>query len=90
VELRSDTSTDNQHFYSDVIEFGAGEMYVAGHTEVPATFAKGAPKKLNRQRAADCEIKLDDYELRLTPRDKGSALKVARRSPRKARSTVGR
>jgi hypothetical protein len=89
VELRSDMSTDNQHFYIDVIEFGEGEMYVAGHTEVPATFAKGTPKKLNRQRAADCEIKLDDYELRLTPRDKGSALKVARRSPRKARATVG-
>jgi hypothetical protein len=90
VELRSDASTNNQHFYIDLIEFGEGELYVAGHTEVPATFAKSASKKPSRQSFENCEIKLDDYELRLTPKDKGSALKVARRAPRKARTVEPR
>jgi hypothetical protein len=79
VELHSDPSTDQRQFFIDAIEFGEGEMYVAGHTEVAATISGKSPKidvPANEERT---ELALDDYELRLTPNDRRSALEVARR-----------
>jgi len=79
VELRSDPSTNKQQFYIDSIEFGDGELYVAGHTQVPASAGPPSPRVANLPPSDRCEIQLDEYELRLTPRDKRSALEVARR-----------
>jgi hypothetical protein len=64
VELHGDASTDKRQFHIDAIELGAGQVYVAGHTEM-----RGAKN-----------VELSDYELRLTPQDSQSPLEVARRS----------
>jgi hypothetical protein len=79
VELHSDPSTQERQFYIDTIEFGEGEMYVAGHTEVAATIAGKSPKTVKPAAHEEAELALDDYELRLTPNDARSALEVARR-----------
>ncbi len=92
VELHSDPSTEERQFYIDTIEFSEGEMYVAGHTEVAAPIPGKLPKialPLSQQKT---ELALDDYELRLTPRDRRSALEVARRQGKRAKTakTQGR
>jgi hypothetical protein len=79
VELHSDPSTEERQFFIDTIEFGEGEMYVAGHTEVAATISAKSPKIGAPAHEEKTEIALDDYELRLTPKDRRSALKIARR-----------
>jgi hypothetical protein len=79
VELHSDPSTEERQFFIDAIEFGDGEMYVAGHTEVAASVLAKSPKIRAPASAEKTELKLDDYELRLTPNDRRSALEVARR-----------
>jgi hypothetical protein len=78
VELHSDASTDKRQFFIDAIELRDGELYVAGHTDVSAD-SKLSPE-LVRSEEIDCYVALDEFELRLTPRDERSALEVARRS----------
>jgi hypothetical protein len=79
VELHSDPSTEERQFFIDAIEFGDGEMYVAGHTEVAASVSTNSSRLGPRAGEEKTELKLDDYELRLTPNDRRSALEVARR-----------
>jgi hypothetical protein len=79
VELHSDPSTEERQFFIDVIEFGEGEMYVAGHTEVAARVSGKAPKAGSPAGHQDTELALDDYELRLTPKHRKGALEVAKR-----------
>jgi hypothetical protein len=86
VELHSDPSTDERQFFIDAIEFSEGEMYVAGHTEVAATISSKSPKIAFPQKQQKTELALDDYELRLTPRDRRSALEVARRQGKRAKA----
>jgi hypothetical protein len=90
VELHSDPSTEERQFFIDTIEFSEGEMYVAGHTEVAAPIpGPGKSPKIavpiSQQKA---ELVLDDYELRLTPRDRRSALEVARRQGKRAKTAT--
>ena len=92
VEIHSDKSSD-RHFFVDSIELGEGELYVAGHTEVGNATSRPSPKVAGASKSIDAEIALDDYELRLTPRNRRSALEVARRSTRprtKNAATSGR
>jgi hypothetical protein len=79
VELHSDTSTDKRQFYMDAIELREGELYVAGHTEVGA-LSDSSIDAASTSSADCCDVAIDDFELRLTPRDERSALEVARRS----------
>jgi hypothetical protein len=88
VELHSDPSTQERQFYIDAIEFGDGEMYVAGHTEVAAAITGKTPKTASPASHVERELALDDYELRLTPGDRRSALEVAKRQ--RARSKAGK
>jgi hypothetical protein len=79
VELHADASTDKRQFFIDAIELRKGELYVAGHTEVDAV--NNSALELSLAPSADCcDVALDEFELRLTPRDERSALEVARRS----------
>src|SRR3954468_23645707 len=69
---------ENRQFSIDSIELRSGEMYVAGHTENPT--ADSASNKVASQRRTKAHnVALDEYELRLTPRDEHSALEIARR-----------
>jgi hypothetical protein len=79
VELRNDVSTGKHRFYIDTIELGDGELYVAGHTEMAASSYEEAVRTTGHQNTICNEFTLDDYELRLTPRNRRSALEVARR-----------
>jgi hypothetical protein len=88
VELHSDPSTEERQFFIDTIEFGEGELYVAGHTEVAATVSAKSPTIGAPNNIEKTEIALDDYELRLTPRDRRSALKVARRQGKRAKTAT--
>jgi hypothetical protein len=90
VELHSDPSTDQRQFFIDAIEFGEGEMYVAGHTEVAATISGKLPQidvPVNEEKT---ELELSDYELRLTPNNRRSALEVARRQGNRSERTKER
>jgi hypothetical protein len=87
VELHGDPSTEERQFFIDAIEFGDGEMYVAGHTEVAATVSAKSPKIGAPANDEKTEIELDDYELRLTPKNRRSALQVARRQGNRAKRT---
>jgi hypothetical protein len=79
VELHSDPSTDKRQFFIDAIELRENELYVAGHTEI-GTGSESSPERLGSH-GIDCsDVALDEFELRLTPRDERSALQVARRS----------
>jgi hypothetical protein len=80
IEIHSDESTDKRQFFIDCIELTEGELYVAGHTDVGNSTQRSARKISGRGRIVSHEIALDDYELRLTPRDRRSALEVAKRS----------
>jgi hypothetical protein len=83
VDIQSDSSTDDRRFKIDAIELGEGELYVAGHTEIGQASAatEALSSKINERFNSDCrEVALDEFELRLTPRDRRSALKVARRA----------
>ena len=85
VSVDSDESTGNRQFFIDCIELADGELYLAGHTEIAGS-TKARSKKIaggRKVKAAGHEIALDDYELRLTPNDRRSALEVARRSSTK-------
>jgi hypothetical protein len=79
VELHSDASTDTRQFFMDAIELHDGELYVAGHTtEVVAN--RNSPLDVALLPGSDrCDVALDEFELRFTPRDERSALEVARR-----------
>jgi hypothetical protein len=79
VELHSGKSLDKRQFHIDAIELGDGELYVAGHTELGTARATSSPKPSGAGQRVGKSIALDDYELRLTPRDKGGALEIARR-----------
>jgi hypothetical protein len=80
VEVCSDPTTNKWQFFIDAIELGEGELYVAGHTEMTA---ENTPLAARNHRPPVCtEIALGDFELRLTPRDNRSALKVTRRPRR--------
>ena len=81
VEIHSDESSD-RHFFIDSIELGEGELYLAGHTEVGNSNGRRSPKITAQRKSTGNEIALDDYELRLTPSDRRSALEVARRATR--------
>jgi hypothetical protein len=85
VELHSDPSTEERQFFIDTIEFGDGEMYVAGHTEVLAQVSAKPPNDRAPISEVEAELALDDYELRLTPNNRRSALKVARRQGNRAK-----
>jgi hypothetical protein len=87
VELHSDVSTGKHRFYIDALELGDGELYVAGHTEMGESADDTASKTAGHANSICTEIRLNDYELRLTPRNRRSALEVARRQPRNTRST---
>ena len=83
VNISNNASAANRDFFIDSIELRKGEMYVAGHTEMP-----GAPNGESHQMAKSSgkesnSFALEDYELRLTPSDEHSALEIARR-PAKA------
>jgi len=67
---------ESREFSIDSIELRNGEMYVAGHTENAAT-ANNTVASQRRTKAHN--VALDEYELRLTPRDEHSALEIARR-----------
>jgi hypothetical protein len=90
VELHSDPSTDERQFFIDAIEFGEGEMYVAGHTEVAATISGKLPRIDVPGNEEKTELELSDYELRLTPNDRRSALEVARRQGNRTERTKER
>jgi hypothetical protein len=76
VELHSDP-TDQRQFFIDAIELREDELFVAGHTDIQA---ENASAELVQSHESDCcDVALDDFELRLTPR-KRSALEVARRT----------
>jgi hypothetical protein len=77
VEIHSEKP--QREFYIDAIELHENELYVAGHTDV--ALAK-SPTTLNAARQPSSRahhVKLDDYELRLTPTDARSALQIAHR-----------
>jgi hypothetical protein len=89
VELHSDPSTDKRHFFIDAIDLHNGELYVAGHTEVGAV--GNSPPEPIQSPESDCrDIALDEFELRITPRDERSALEVARRSNTPKRQKANR
>jgi hypothetical protein len=92
VELHSDPSTEERQFFIDTIEFSEGEMYVAGHTQMAALIPGKSPKIAIPNSQQKRELALDDYELRLTPRDRRSALEVARRQEKRTKTakTQGR
>jgi hypothetical protein len=80
VELHSSQSTDKRQFHIDAIELGDGELYVAGHTELGTAHVKSHRTNVaTRRESGGNMVKLDDYELRITPRNKRGALQIARR-----------
>ena len=83
VEIQSDPSTEKRRFYIDSIELGEGELYVAGHTEVGSSPAGSSPPIARPRDAVGQDIELAEYELQLTPSDKRSALRIARRTSTK-------
>jgi hypothetical protein len=86
VEIRSDDSTEKRQFHIDAIELGESELYLAGRTEIATTAGGAMPRIAGAGTAADQEIEMADYELRLTPRDKRSALTIARRTTKNAKA----
>jgi hypothetical protein len=62
----------------DAIELREGELYVAGHTE-EGIVSNPSPDPIRSANDDYCDVALDEFELRLTPTDKRSALEVARR-----------
>jgi hypothetical protein len=81
VEVQSDLSSEKRQFYIDSIELGDGELYVAGHTELARDTEPGPKVAGPRQpKNSGNEIELTEYVLTLTPSDKKSALKIARRA----------
>jgi hypothetical protein len=77
VELHSDESTKRQ-FHIDKLKLGDGELYVSGHTELAAV-GKYARRSIGETDDRRNNVALDEFELRLSPHDSGSALEVARR-----------
>jgi hypothetical protein len=89
VEITSEESDDKRRLYLDSLELNAGELYVAGHTEVGEAkmsvnddaSVHEPSTKLPRGRAdgsAD-SVELTGYELLLTPGNEKSALEIARK-----------
>ncbi|HEX5472736.1 MAG TPA: hypothetical protein VFW73_12670 [Lacipirellulaceae bacterium] len=77
IHIASDHSAENRQFFIDTIELRDGEMYVAGHTQIAAEAPKRSSKLAYTHPARD-KIRLNDYEVRLNPRDQKSALEIAR------------
>jgi hypothetical protein len=89
VELHSDSSTEKRQFFIDAIELREGELYVAGHTEV-GDVSNSLPELARSPGDDGDDVALDEFELRLTPRNEQSALEVARRTTdERARKTPG-
>jgi hypothetical protein len=85
VEMHNDGNTDDPQLFIDTIELGESELYVAGHTELESGDGHQSTPIAQRRTKGDKEqtesnFALDDYELRLTPRNKEGALQVARRN----------
>lgn len=79
VNITRDASTKNRDFFIDAIELRQGEMYVAGHTEVPGAEHSKRVAKAGPAGAQDKDFNLDSYELRLNPSDEHASLEIARR-----------
>lgn len=82
VELRSKPGDNEAQFFIDSLELGDGELYVAGHTELTSSPAYRDVLPTESAKAAEPGFAIEDYELRLTPRDGKGALEIARRSSR--------
>jgi hypothetical protein len=80
VELHSDASPSSHQFHIESIELGDSELYVSGHTRLGADKQSARPANAGSRTDTVCEVTLDDYELRLTPRHKRGALQIARRT----------
>jgi hypothetical protein len=80
VEIRS-----KEPVFIDAIQLDDDQLYVAGHTENGrdgATASKSGPKL--QVSGGDESGSIDEFELKLTPKDESSALEIARR-PREAK-----
>jgi hypothetical protein len=77
VEIHSDKP--QREFYIDAIELHENELYVAGHTDVALARSPAARNAARRPASRAHQVKLDEYELRLTPTGARSALQVAHR-----------
>jgi hypothetical protein len=84
VELHSDESIGKRQFYIDEIKLGDAQLSVSGHTHVRAKDDIASQQTTPGQNVGRTEIALDEFELRLAPRDERSALEVARRSAEQA------
>jgi hypothetical protein len=73
------TAKSQREFYIDSIELHENELYVAGHTDIGNASAPSAVNASRRPMHRAHDVKLDDYELRLTPKDVRSALQIAHR-----------
>jgi hypothetical protein len=80
VELHGDADADKTQFFIDSIKLGESELYVAGHTELASTVAMRSKPAVSSGDKNKSDVALENYELRLTPRDKAGALQIARRS----------
>jgi hypothetical protein len=81
VEMHGDPESDKPQLHIDSIELGESELYVAGHTELASASGKRPTQGARKDKISSAgEIALDDYELRLTPRNKEGALQIARRA----------
>ena len=65
--------------YVDDIQLDENQLYVAGHTENDRDNSTAADAGGNSHEKADCNVGLEKYELRLTPKKGRSALEIARR-----------
>jgi hypothetical protein len=79
VEVHSDVSAKDRQFYIDAIELAEDELYVAGHTDVCGNNDALSARASGHVETDREPFALGEFELRLTPRSKRSALEVARR-----------
>ncbi|HEX3600092.1 MAG TPA: hypothetical protein VHU84_08105 [Lacipirellulaceae bacterium] len=81
VEIQS-----SEPVYVDDIQLDKDQLYVAGHTATDRSKSAVSDSR-GRARGGECGVNLDDYELRLTPKNEHSGLELARR-PESNRTTV--
>ncbi len=80
VELHGDDDSGDPHLHIDAISLGDSELYVSGHTELRSSPQQTANTTSDNNPQSESEFTLDDYEVNLSPSNKGGGLKVARRT----------
>jgi hypothetical protein len=79
VEIQS-----REPIYVDAIKLNEGQLYVAGHTGADAGGLSASNRQADEGSATNARSELDDFELKMTPRNEEAGLEIARRPKAKS------